>query len=194
MKSNTTVVKNKCMMIVFILLSLCFYAQKTQIVNDIKAAEHFKNHYKKKNYQRFSGKINMQEKAVVFDNKTVYYDNKDKVITSVLKQGLIYPQLLTDYQMQKFLDENTDKTQRRFLKLQKDPRAAFDVNNIELSDASEISSGTKNIKVKRFKTDFRDHRLKINSVYYFELTNNAATKEMPLETFIEGSKLSYIGN
>ena len=50
MKNNTTVVKNKCMIIVFILLSLCFYAQKTQIVNDIKAAEHFKNHYQKKKY------------------------------------------------------------------------------------------------------------------------------------------------
>ncbi|WP_144282053.1 hypothetical protein [Chryseobacterium echinoideorum] len=186
--------KNKCVMILCILLSLFFYAQKTEITNDKKATEHFKNHYKKKNYNRFSGKINFQENVIVFDNKTIFYDKKDKIITSVLKQGLIYPQLLTDYQMQKFLDENTDKTQRRFFKLQKDPRAAFDVNNIELSETSEIINGNNNIKVKRFKTNFRDRRLKVNSVYYFELINNSATKQMPLETFIEGSKLSYIGN
>ena len=94
--------------------------------------------------------------------------------------------------MQKFLDETTDKTQKRFLKLQKDPKASFDVNNIKFSNTSELTFLTSNIKTKRFKTSVKDIRLNTTSTYLFELMNDKATKNISLEDFIKGAKLTYI--
>lgn len=178
----------------FSLISLSIYAQKTErLSNKDKAIEaHFKNEYKKKNYKRFNGKIIVKDNLVQFDNKTVYYDKSDKTTLSILKEGLIYPQLLTDFQMQKFLDETTDRTQKRFLKLQKDPRAAFDVNNVKLSNTTELDFLKMNSNVKRFKLSLRDSRLNTTTVYIFELMNDKAAKQTSQEEFIKGSKLTYI--
>lgn len=175
-------------------LSASFSAQKAEKsgTKDIAIAERFKNDYKKKNYKKFNGKITVKENSVQFDNKTIYFDKSDKVTFSVLAEGLIYPQLLTDFQMQKFLDETTDKTQKRFLKLQKDPRASFDVNNIKLSNPSELVSLSSNSKTKRFRISLKDSRLNATTVYIFELMNDKAAKGTSLEDFIKGAKLTYI--
>lgn len=186
--------KKKFSIIALTLFSVFYFSQNTEKLNDHKAAEFFKTHYKKKIYKKFEGKMMVQNHVISFDNKTIYYDKNDKIVATILKQGLIYPQLLTDYQMQKFLDETTDKTQKRFLKMQKDPKASFDVNNIELSNFSEISTGKLNNKVRRFKVNLRDNRLNTHSIYYFELTNDNATENLSLENFVLGSKLTYIGN
>jgi len=177
-----------------LLLSSNFFAQKNEKLSTKDAAiiEHFKTDYKKKNYKKFDGKIFVKENLAQFDNKTVYFDKADKITTTILREGLIYPQLLTDFQMQKFLDETTDKTQKRFLKLQKDPKASFDVNNIKFSNTSELTFLTSNIKTKRFKTSVKDIRLNTTSTYLFELMNDKATKNISLEEFIKGAKLTYI--
>lgn len=177
-----------------LLLSSNFLAQKNEKLNskDQTIVEHFKTDYKKKNYKKFAGKILVKDNIIHFDDKTVYYDKADKITGTILKEGLIYPQLLTDYQMQKFLDESTDKTQKRFLKLQKDPKASFDVNNIKLSNTSELTFFNSNIKTKRFKVSLKDIRLNTTSTYLFELMNDKATKDISLEEFIKGAKLTYI--
>lgn len=178
-----------------ILLSSNFFAQKNEKLSTKDAAivEHFKNDYKKKNYKRFAGKILVKDNLVQFDDKTVYYDKADKITATILKEGLIYPQLLTDFQMQKFLDETTDKTQKRFLKLQKNPKASFDVNNIKLSNPVELTFLNSNLKTKRFKILLKDIRLNSTTTYLFELVNDKSTKDISLEEFIKGSKLTYIG-
>ncbi|MGD1318322.1 hypothetical protein [Chryseobacterium sp. 2R14A] len=177
-----------------VLLSSNLFAQKSEKLSTKDAAivEHFKNDYKKKNYKKFEGKIIAKDNLVQFDDKTVYYDKSDKITSTILKEGLIYPQLLTDFQMQKFLDETTDKTQKRFLKLQKDPKASFDVNNIKLSNVSELTFFNSDFRVKRFKISLKDMRLNSTKMYLFELMNNKATKDTSQEEFIKGSKLTYI--
>lgn len=177
-----------------LLISANFSAQKNEKLSakDTAIIEHFKNDYKKKNYKRFEGKISVKDHLVQFDDKTVYYDKADKITASILKEGLIYPQLLTDFQMQKFLDETTDRTQKRFLKLQKNPRASFDINNIKLSNLAELIFINSNLKTKRFKIVLKDMRLNSTTTYIFELMNGKATKEISLEEFIKGSKLTYI--
>lgn len=177
-----------------LLLSSNFFAQKNEKLSTKDAAivEHFKNDYKKKNYKKFAGKIVVKDNLVQFDDKTIYYDKADKITASILKEGVIYPQLLTDFQMQKFLAETTDRTQKRFLKLQKDPKASFDVNNIKLSNPAELTFLNSNLKTKRFKITAKDIRLNSTTTYLFELMNDKATKDISIEEFIKGSKLTYI--
>lgn len=159
-------------------------------MKDQQAIEHFKN-YKKKNYKRFEGNIVATDSEVQFINKTFYYEKSDIITGLILKEGLVYPQLLTDFQMQKFMDESTDKTQKRFLKLQKDPRAGFDVNNVSIK-VSEVSFLGSDPKIKRFKLISKDRRISASLTYFIELTNKEATEKTSMENFIKGAKLTHI--
>lgn len=185
-----------------ILYSLCFslclstslFSQKTEKPNtkDKAIIEHFKNDYKKKNYKKFSGNIVVKDNQVSFDNKVIFYDKSDKITTSILQEGLIYPQLLTNYQVDKFENEDSDRTQKRFAKLQKNWKDAFEVNNIKLNNASELSFLSSDDKVKRFRINCKDPKFPNLMIYYIELTDKNATKETPVQDFIKNSKLTYI--
>lgn len=185
--------KFKFSIILCLLCSVIYFGQKKGVLStkDQRASEHFKSEYKKKNYKKFEGKITAKENYVLFDDKVVFFDKSDKIAFSIFNQGLIYPQLLTDYQMQKFLDETTDKTQKRFLKLQKDPKASFDVNNITVK-ISELTFLNVNDKTKMFKLTTKNRNLPNSIIYYIELTNSKASKNMTIEAFAKDAKLTYL--
>ena len=180
-------------LILCLLFSVSFFSQKKEVLTakDQHAAEHFKREYKKKNYKKFEGKITVKDNQIMFDDKLVLFDKSDQLTVSILKQGLIYPQLLTDYQMQKFLDETTDKTQKRFLKLQKDPKASFDVNNI-MAKITEMPFLNLNDKVRRFRLSTKNRNLPNSVVYFIELTNTKADKSMSFDAFLKDAKLTYL--
>lgn len=175
-------------------LSMTAFAQKKETSSSKEKAiiEHFKNDYKKKNYKKFEGKITVKDNFVQFDEKVINYNKSDKTTKLLLQEGIIYPQLLTDYQMEKFLDETTDKTQKRYLKLQKDPRASFDVNNMRINSSDELVSLSTDPKIKRFKLVCNDSKIPGTPIYIIELTNKGATKETSSEEFIKNSKLTYL--
>lgn len=185
--------KLKLSFIFCLILSAFVLGQKKDDLSakDKQAVEHFKTEYKKKNYKKFEGKIVPAGNQILFDDKLILTDKSDKMTTSVLLQALIYPQLLTDYQMQKFLDETTDRTQKRFLKLQKDPKASFDVNNVMIK-ISELPFLNVNEKVKRFKLTTRNRNLPNSINYFFELTNSKALKNTSFEDFVKDAKLTYL--
>ncbi|KQT31466.1 hypothetical protein ASG22_18220 [Chryseobacterium sp. Leaf405] len=175
-------------------LSVYGFGQKIEKAGpkDKVVIEHFKNDYKKKNYKKFSGNITVKDNQVKFDDKVIYYDKSDKIIELLLKEGLIYPQLLTDYQIDKFENEDSDRTQKRFARLQKNWKDAFEVNNIKLSNPSELSFLSSDEKIKRFKILCKDSKFPNMMVYYVELTDKNATKDTSIQDFIKNSKLTYI--
>nr|WP_314491528.1 hypothetical protein [uncultured Chryseobacterium sp.] len=185
--------KFQFLIILFLVFSTALPGQKNEILStkDQHAVEHFKNKYKKKNHKKFEGKISLKDNQISYDDKVIFFDKSDKTSISILQQGLIYPQLLTDYQMQKFLDETTDKTQKRFLKLQKDPKASFDVNNINVK-ISELPFLQFNEKVKRFRLITRNKNLPNSINYLIELTNSKAVKNLSIEEFVKDAKLTYL--
>lgn len=177
-----------------LLLSASSFAQKTEKPGpkDKAVIEHFKNDYKKKNYKKFSGDLVMKDNQVQFDNKVIFYDKSDKITKAILQEGLVYPQLLTDFQVDKFENEDSDRTQKRFARLQKNWKDAFDVNNIRFYNASELVFLSNDEKVKRFKILCKDPKFPNTMVYYIELTNKNAVKDMPLQDFIKDSKVTHI--
>ncbi|MBK1896932.1 hypothetical protein [Chryseobacterium paridis] len=184
--------KRQFSFILLLSLSIATFGQKKETIKEKAITEQFKNDYKKKTYPRFEGKIIVKDTQIQFDDKTIFYDKSDKTTGLILQQGLIYPQLLTDYQMEKFIDESTDKTQKRFLRLQKNPRAGFDVNNVKLSNTVELAFVESNPKVKRFRMTCKDNKLGNLIQYLFELTNKNAGKETAMDEFIKNSTLTYL--
>ncbi|WP_415327527.1 hypothetical protein [Chryseobacterium sp. MMS23-Vi53] len=176
-------------------LSANIFGQKTEKLSprDKAVVEHFKTDYKKKNYKKFSGNIvTAKDNQVMFDSKIAFYDKSDKITQNILKQGLVYPQLLTDFQIDKFENEDNDRTQKRFVRLQKNWKDSFDVNNIKLSNGTELTFLSSDPKVKRFRITCKDPKFPNNIIYYFELTNKNAEQNTSLEDFIKNSKLTYI--
>lgn len=177
-----------------LILSVSAAAQKATKAGpkDKVIIEHFKNDYKKKNYRKFAGKMTLNDKQILFDNKTVFYDPSDKITTLLLKEGLIYPQLLTDFQVDKFENEDSDRTQKRFARLQKNWKDAFDVNNIRLSNASEQAFLSLDPTVRRYKVLCKDPKFPNIMAYYFELTDKKADLKTSTEDFIKNAKLTHI--
>lgn len=175
-------------------LSASVFGQKTEKAGpkDKAVIEHFKNDYKKKNYKKFDGKMILNDNQILFDNKIIFYDKSDKITETMLKEGLIYPQLLTEFQVDKFENEDSDRTQKRFAKIQKNWKDSFEVNNIKLSGGSELSFLSTDEKVKRFKVVCKDPKFPNLMIYYFELTDKNATKETSVQDFIKNSKLTHI--
>ncbi|MDN4012788.1 hypothetical protein QX233_09970 [Chryseobacterium gambrini] len=175
-------------------LSASVFGQKTEKAGpkDKAVIEHFKNDYKKKNYKKFDGKMTLNDNQILFDNKIIFYDKADKITETMLKEGLIYPQLLTEFQVDKFENEDSDRTQKRFAKIQKNWKDSFEVNNIKLSGGSELSFLSTDEKVKRFKVVCKDPKFPNLMIYYFELTNKNATKDTSVQDFIKNSKLTHI--
>ncbi len=177
-----------------LLLSVSVSGQKTEKAGpkDKAVIEHFKNDYKKKNYKRFAGKITVNDRQILFDDKIIFHDKSDKITTWLLKEGIIYPQLFTAYQIDKFENEDSDRTQKRFAKLQKNWKDSFEVNNIKLSNATEQTFLSSDLTVKRFKVLCKDPKFPNMMVYYFELTYKNADKNTSLEDFIKNAKLTHI--
>ncbi|RMZ58365.1 hypothetical protein D1632_12115 [Chryseobacterium nematophagum] len=178
----------------FFIFSISIFSQKKGVlsIKDQAIVEHFNNNYKKKNYKKFTGKIIAKDNKVQFDDKVIFYDKSDKIASLILTEGLIYPQLLTDYQMEKFMNDTTDKTQKRFLRLQKNPKATFDVNNVNFTDLTELGFLDTPAKSKRFKITCRDSKLGNSNIYIIELTNKHAEKNATIEDFIRNSTLTYL--
>jgi hypothetical protein len=177
-----------------LLLSVSVSGQKTEKAGpkDKAVIEHFKNDYKKKNYKRFAGKITVNDNQILFDNKIIFYSKSDKILQPLLQEGLVYPQLLTAYQIDKFENEDSDRTQKRFAKLQKNWKDSFEVNNIKLSNATELTFLSSDPAVKRFKVLCKDPKFPNMMVYYFELTNKNADKNITTEDFTKNAKLTHI--
>ena len=177
-----------------VILSSFVYGQKTDKPGpkDKALTEHFKNDYKKKNYKKFNGTLTLNDKQALFDNKIIFYDPSDKITALLLKEGLIYPQLLTDYQVEKFENEDSDRTQKRFAKLQKNWKDAFEVNNIRLSGGTELTFLSNDPTIKRFKVLCKDPKFPNLMIYYFELTDRKADKNTSTEDFIRNAKLTHI--
>ncbi|WPO84446.1 hypothetical protein SD427_08945 [Chryseobacterium sp. JJR-5R] len=177
-----------------LLLAAPVFGQKTEKAGpkDKAVTEHFKNDYKKKNYKKFAGKITVNNNQVLFDDKIIFYNASDKTVKLLLQEGLVYPQLLTDYQIDKFENEDSDRTQKRFAKLQKNWKDAFEVNNIKLSNVSELVFLSSDPSVRRFKVQCNDPKFPSMMAYYFELTSKNSNKNTSVEDFIKNAKLTHI--
>ena len=185
--------KIRFLMIFCLIFSVFAWAQKNQDINpkDKKIIEHFEKNYKKQNYKKFNGTIIVNNNNVSFDKRTITFDTAEKIIQTILKNGLIYPQLISEYQAEKYKKETTDRTQKRFMKIQKDWKSSFDIVSLKLSQLQDLQYFKNNIQVKRFKVISKNNNLPNSVIYFFELTNEKATAKTNLEDFVNGAKLTF---
>jgi len=190
--------------LVILFVSICTFQTKaqtkdtfvvrTQFANqgeqeDYWAERLFYDKYKKENYKRFAGTIEIVDKNNIrFGNKILrgYFPPELK---SIFTQGIFYPKIITgDSVAPKKSSEEINKMtdgQRVFYNMTQN-------DTLRIGEFEELKFLSKNPTIKRFR--YWEYRKGFANpkVYFIELTNMAADKSTDMETFIKGATLTFV--
>ncbi|MEQ1555005.1 MAG: hypothetical protein ABL929_12540 [Ferruginibacter sp.] len=170
------------------------FVVKTQFANqgeqeDYWAERLFYEKYKKENYKRFTGHINVIDKNQIrFGNKILraYFAPELK---SIFTQGIFYPQIITGDSV------SPRKSNEEISKMTDRQRVFYNMtqnDTLAIGEFEELKFLSKSPTIKRFK--FWEYRKWSANpkVYFIELTNTAADKSTDMETFIKGATLTFV--
>lgn len=149
----------------------------------------FKLEYKKQAYERFDGNILIiSQNEIQFDNKILIVHCDDDYL-GIFRLGIIYPQLSIGFEENNMIlsEEELGKksSEEKFLyHIRRND--TFSVSNIEELTYVNKSPSIKRFRFLSFKKGFTNP-----DVYFFELTNEKATKSTTRSDFIKNSTLTF---
>ena len=150
----------------------------------------FEKEYKKQQYDKFNGKIEIiNDNRIKFENKTLII-NCSKEYLSIFISGIFYPQLIIGNE-----ENNKILSSEEYEKLSPEDRFKYNMSrndSFNVSNFEELTFLCNSPKIKRFrflefKTGFANPR-----VYFIELTNENAELNTSLENFLINAELTYI--
>ena len=141
-------------------------------------------------YQRYKSKTLVKSNnEIQFGNKTLIIDCSSKFLP-IFTEGIFYPQLVIGNA------ENKKKINKvEFGKLNINEQVFYKINRNDLfniSELEELQFLSNDSEIKRFRFWSFHLGMANPQVYYFELTNESATKNTSLEDFIKNSKLTFV--
>lgn len=154
------------------------------------AQELFKKEYKKTTYKVYSGKIVKTDTSkFTYDNKFFKVGYANKSLELIFTKGILYPQLISGYtteprKSEKELD-SLSKTERYFYEMSRG-------DQLYISNLKELPFLSNSPKVKRFRFWLSRPKSANPQVFLFELTNEKATNDTDLKTFLEHAKLTFL--
>ena len=149
----------------------------------------FKREYKKQEFEIFKGKVEkIDESTFRYGDKVLNIDTEDYSIMNVFSKGIFHPEIIGGKKTIKALTKSqldTMTTQSQFFyNLSRN-------DSIRIGEVEELERLNPNSKTKRFVFWLYQRGMANPTECYFELYNNKATKNMTLEEFINGSKLTF---
>ena len=135
------------------------------------------------NYMRFDGKILIvNENTIKYDDEVLLIYNTSNELKAIFEKGIFYPSIITG-PVKKGLSrkEELDST----MKILRN-------DSLSISDFEEQNNFGGSPKEKKFKFLLFSKGLMNPTVYYIELTNDNATRETDLKTFINGARLTLV--
>ncbi len=177
-----------------ITIFLFISVQKTlgQDANDRKfefAKEVFNSRiYQQKDYPKFSKKIEILENgAYKFGNKFLTIELEDKKLEKLFKLGIFNPDVI-------FGEKTSNKTKAEIELLTQNEKVFYNLTRNDSLSICCFESAVKlnpNPQTKRFKFWVFNIGVANPTEYYIEFYNENATEEMPIEKFIENSKMTF---
>lgn len=169
-------------------------AQKNEFKNqgeqeNALAEQFFEKKYVRQNFEKFQGKITVIDKTnITFNNKTLQFWNIKPELLQVFTEGIFYPQIVLGNE-----ENNIIKTQSELLSEKEAVLYNLKRNDkLKISNFEELVSLSKSPKVKRFRFLRYSFALMNPQVYFIELTNENATENTDLNSFIKDSKLTFV--
>ncbi|TXK48705.1 hypothetical protein FVR03_07530 [Pontibacter qinzhouensis] len=157
---------------------------------DYWAQEFFKKEYKKQSHKIYTAEvIKIGENTLAYDDKTFDIYGVNDTLKLIFESGIIYPQLISGY------SKEPRKSQQELNLLSVSERYFYEVSrgdNATITNLEELLFLSSTPKVKRFRFWLSLPKSANPNVYLFELTNNNATKQTDLITFIQNAKLTFL--
>ncbi len=153
-------------------------------------------------FERFNGVLSIVAKGIYkYDDKLLTVINSDTSLLKVFELGIIYPDIIIidqyfgnhDQEIKTDTRSNQEKNNNEIIYITIDGPfdKYFSNDSLIISDFKEVKN-MKNFKIRKF-TFLLFHPNRANPTeYYIELINNKATKNLNIETFIQGAKLNKI--
>ncbi|PXY44582.1 hypothetical protein [Flavobacterium hydrophilum] len=169
-------------------------AQKNEFKNQDEqenalAEQFFEKKYVKQSFEKFQGKITVIDKTnITFNNKTLQFWDIKPELLQMFTEGIFYPQILLGKE-----ENNIIKSESELLSERESALYNFKRNDkLRVSNFEELVSLSKSPKVKRFRFLNYSFAPMNPQVYFIELTNENATENTDLNSFIKGAKLTFV--
>jgi hypothetical protein len=131
----------------------------------------FLDKYEKQTFELFKGTIKkIDESHIQYDNIILELNITNAVFKTIFTRGIFYPQILIG---------NVD------------PNEIVGNGNFRISNFTEVNNVNNSPTSRRFKFWLFTKGMANPKVFFIELTNELATENTNLETFISNSKLTF---
>jgi len=153
---------------------------------DCWAEEVFRKEYSSEHHQSFSGHIEHHGNAYVFAGKVLVAEDNN-YLKAAAENGLLYPQLLVgDSVVRKNWKAWKSQPQRKqtFEDIARPDTLSF----FALKEVTAVSTP----KRRRFSCWMMQPRMPNAMYIYLEFTNEQATKDMDIKSFMAGAKLTFL--
>ena len=149
----------------------------------------FKKEYKKTEFETFNGKVEeINESTFRYGDKVLEVDSEDSSLLIIFSKGVFHPDIIGGKFTIKALTQSqldTMSTEKQFFyNLSRN-------DSIKIGAVEELSRLNPDSKTRRFVFWLYQRGMANPTECYFELYNNKATKNMTLEEFVKGSKLTF---
>jgi hypothetical protein len=145
--------------------------------------------YEKKIYERFAGKIYVESKNLIqYDGKILTIPDISDAYRLIFSEGILCPDIITGNKGG-LLERNTT------VNLKTKNESSYDnmtgTDSVWIGNFSELEEINPGYKIKRFVFWLSNPGMMNLTECYFELENNKAVKETPLNEFIKNARLTF---
>ncbi|HEY2583850.1 MAG TPA: hypothetical protein VGI43_18720 [Mucilaginibacter sp.] len=163
----------------------------------------FKTQYKRQEFLRFKGQITPSKDAYNYDGAVLNLSYIEPELKIIFEKGIFYPQLLVE----KTFNESEPKIKIRIIKSEPRIEPQSDsvkssqiaplynltrIDSLTISNFEELKFLSQSPRQKRFRFRLWRKGLPFETVYFIELTNESATSQTDITTFIKDSSLTFL--
>lgn len=149
-------------------------------LEDRQAIKFIRKEYIPQNYDPYSGPVKVEDNDTYkYGEEVLIVYNTCKILKNIFQKGIFYPEIITG-------QVKTGIERKKELELM-----LFRNDSLTISDFQELRFINKSSKAKIFRFWLYTKGMFNPMVCFIELKNDSATRKTDLETFINGSKLTF---
>jgi len=157
---------------------------------DYQAGKFFEENYERHFYQRFKGTISvLSETAIKYDDKVLEIYNTSASLMPIFKKGIFYANIITGNE-----PATVAKTKEELHSLPPDQKILYSLGRTDstrISNFEELKFLHNSPEIKRFRFWLYRPGMANPQVYFIELTNEQATAQTDMTSFINGATLTF---
>jgi hypothetical protein len=153
------------------------------------AKDVFRREYKKKDYGKFSGQVEVIDKNTFrYGDRVLTVYTEDEKLIPIFSKGIFHADIIGGKHTTKSLTKSQLDT------MSTDAKVFYNMSrndSLTIGDVEQLEKLNPNPKTKRFVFWLYNKGMANPTECYFELYNDKGTKEMKIDDFINSSKLTF---